>query len=484
MVALNEQIATVDAPTVVEVTKTVADLQPVTDDEFDRAQKNFQQGKKFLLLNKFDEAVSCFDDACKVWSKKHGELNIECADLYFFYGKALLELARVENTVLGNALNGIPEQDNSVQVNDSRYGNPDEVEEKERETIAEKVIDAMCEGGEVNKEEVMQSDASAPVVVAPVVQNEPAVEQPEQTPAVVAVEEAVVEPKPVVVEEVKPVVENGSDEVAAAVVDVPAVVDAVEVEGEGEDVEDDGEDEEEDEEDDENEDISNLQRAWEMFELAKLVYKNNTNELTSYKKRIAECLLKLGEISIEQELYDQALVDIQESIRLQEEEQLQFRDERLLAETYYQLGLAQQFNNQFKFALDSYQRSINILQLRIDKLKEEWNASETKQPLQDEINELEAILPEILGKLEECNEQDQQTVNLVKEAINKFNGQQQQAGVVANGDAEVKDITSLVKSKRKLSSSEPSEIKKTKLDDNNTSEVVEQQNVEQPIEQQ
>jgi len=50
MVALNEQIATVDAPTVVEVTKTVADLQPVTDDEFDRAQKNFQQGKKIFII--------------------------------------------------------------------------------------------------------------------------------------------------------------------------------------------------------------------------------------------------------------------------------------------------------------------------------------------------------------------------------------------------------------------------------------------------
>jgi hypothetical protein len=66
MVALNEQVAAVDAPTVVEVTKTVADLQPVSDEEYDRAQKNVQQGKKFLLLNKFDEAVTNFDDACKV----------------------------------------------------------------------------------------------------------------------------------------------------------------------------------------------------------------------------------------------------------------------------------------------------------------------------------------------------------------------------------------------------------------------------------
>jgi nuclear autoantigenic sperm protein len=39
-------------------------------------------------------------------SAKYGELDPRCAEVYFYYGRALLELARVENTVLGNALNG------------------------------------------------------------------------------------------------------------------------------------------------------------------------------------------------------------------------------------------------------------------------------------------------------------------------------------------------------------------------------------------
>ena len=39
-------------------------------------------------------------------SAKFGEFDPNCAELYFYYGRALLELARVENTVLGNALNG------------------------------------------------------------------------------------------------------------------------------------------------------------------------------------------------------------------------------------------------------------------------------------------------------------------------------------------------------------------------------------------
>lgn len=462
MVALNEQVAAGEiVPTVIEVTKSIADIIPVSDEDLEKAQKNFVQGKKFLLLNKFDEAVSNFDDSCKIFSRKYGELNIECADLYFFYGKALLELARVENTVLGNALNGIPD-DSQVQINDSRYGNPDEVEDKERETISEKVIDAMCEGGEEKKDEVVE-------------------QQQEQ------VRQEVVEPA-VVKENVNDVVVPKNDEAIKPVEDVVAIEGQVVVDGEagveGEVDEDDEDDEEGDEEvedvegEAENEDISNLQRSWEMFELAKVVFQKQT-DVATFKRRIAECLLKLGEISIEQELYEQAIVDITESIRLQEEEQVAVRDERLLAETYYQIGLAQQFNNQFKIALDSYQRSINILQIRIDKLKHELVTVDNKQPVQDEISELEAILPEILGKIDECNEQDQQTVNLVKECfINKINGA---ANGVSNGAeaAEVRDITSLVKSKRKLSASSEHDLKKTKFEDSEN--VEEKVDVETPI---
>jgi hypothetical protein len=67
MVALNEQVAADEiVPTVIEVTKSIADIIPVSDEDLEKAQKNFVQGKKFLLLNKFDEAVSNFDDSCKI----------------------------------------------------------------------------------------------------------------------------------------------------------------------------------------------------------------------------------------------------------------------------------------------------------------------------------------------------------------------------------------------------------------------------------
>jgi len=163
-----------------------------------------------------------------------------------------------------------------------------------------------------------------------------------------------------------------------ATTETPAAENAeenAEEEGEEEEAEEEGEEGEEVEseeqmkEEAESEEIGNLQRAWEMFELAKLVYtKHFDNDLTFKNKRIAECLLKLGEISIEQEIYEQAITDITESIRIQEE-QKENRDERMLAESFYQLGLCQQFNNMFKEANETYQKSINIMQLRIEKLK-------------------------------------------------------------------------------------------------------------------
>lgn len=203
----------------------------------------------------------------------------------------------------------------------------------------------------------------------------------------------------------------------------------------------------------EAEDISNLQRAWEMFELAKLVYgKNFDNDQAFKSKRTAECLLKLGEIGIEQELYEQAIGDIKESIRFHEE--AKERDERMLAESFYQLGLAFQFNEQFQDAGESYQKSINILQLRIDKLKiliEQTNDEFEKTTLKDEISELETILPEMVSKLEEINEQGQQSLKLIKEAkecfLNKIDGEENRLNGGSSASAEVKDITSLVKSK-------------------------------------
>ena len=48
------------------VSNNAVDDTLTTENEFEKAQKIFQQGKKNLLLNKYEEAVDNIDEACKL----------------------------------------------------------------------------------------------------------------------------------------------------------------------------------------------------------------------------------------------------------------------------------------------------------------------------------------------------------------------------------------------------------------------------------
>merc|ERR1719245_1661047 len=379
----------------------MTEVKTINEEDFINAQKTFQTGKKNLFLNKYDDSVNNIGDACKIYSSKYGEMGEQCAEVYYYYGRALLELARVENTVLGNALNGVPEDDSPID--DSRYGNPDDVAEEEQKDITEKVIDALCE------ERIKPEETTTPATT------ETKTETPTETSAETTTETKTETPTETSAETTT----ETKTEITTPAPTETTTPNAAETTTESET-------EEAAKDSPEAEEISNLQRAWEMFELAKLVYtKNFDNDPIFKNKRIAECWLKLGEISIEQEVYEQAITDISESIRIQEE-QKENRDERMLAESFYQLGLCQQFNNMFKEANETYQKSINIMQLRIEKLKgkmemikDDVEQEAERNTLKDEINELETLLPEMMNKLEEVIEQEAER-NTLKDEINEL----------------------------------------------------------------
>ena len=85
------------------------------------------------------------------------------------------------------------------------------------------------------------------------------------------------------------------------------------------------------------------------------------------ESRISDTFQTLGEVSIENENYPQAIDDLQEC--LARRKRLMPEDSRLIAETHYQLGVAQGFNIEFDNAVDSLNGAIHVLQKRIDNLK-------------------------------------------------------------------------------------------------------------------
>merc|ERR1712059_202984 len=67
------------------------------------------------------------------------------------------------------------------------------------------------------------------------------------------------------------------------------------------------------------EDSGNLEQAWEMLELAKIIYTTQMEAAAEDKKieldrRICEIFLHLGEVSLENENYDQAVEDLNQCL--------------------------------------------------------------------------------------------------------------------------------------------------------------------------
>merc|ERR1712111_159261 len=138
-------------------------------------------------------------------------------------------------------------------------------------------------------------------------------------------------------------------------------------EADGEESADEKKDETTDEKKDEEEEPSNLQLAWEMLELAKVVYTKQLETAEEADKshlleRLCSTMLALGEVSIENENYKQAVEDIQECLK---KEETMPKDARIIAETHYQLGVAQGFHAQHDEAVESLKSAIKIIQERI-----------------------------------------------------------------------------------------------------------------------
>merc|ERR1712121_91050 len=87
------------------------------------------------------EAVDVMAECCTIFAKEFGETDLKCAEPYFYYGKALLEMSRLEAEVLGHAMEGI-----DIYAEDSTHPqveSPDTLPNTEKATIEKDVSEAM-----------------------------------------------------------------------------------------------------------------------------------------------------------------------------------------------------------------------------------------------------------------------------------------------------------------------------------------------------
>nr|CAB3264204.1 protein HGV2-like [Phallusia mammillata] len=338
---------------------------------------NIANGKKNLLCGDFPEAVACFQAACSLQSERFGETSHECAEVFYLYGRALLELARVENGVLGNALKGVPEtEDSDSETEEAQFEKTKKLPANEREQLRQEVEAAMAtetEEGDDTQDESGAEDVKNDAEKKPEEKNEK--EEKMET-----------EEKPLeTVSEEKTESEKKEDDAGPSEPekDQPSTK----------------------AEDEDPEDIPNMQLAWEMLELAKVLYqkkpKSKENSL-----HVAQCHLKLGELGLEIENYSQAIGDFLECLVLHKE--LLDKHDRRLAETHYSLGLAYSFHQRYDNALEHYNAALGVLETRIDFLNEQIDENDRKKEKSEEtiqecaeVGEINQLIPDINSKIED-----------------------------------------------------------------------------------
>merc|ERR1711936_1486361 len=106
-----------------------------------------------------------------------------------------------------------------------------------------------------------------------------------------------------------------------------------------------------------NEEPGNLEQAWQMFDLAKVIYGKTKNEVKE-----CESLTLLGEVSLENSNYKQAVEDL--TTCLTRRCAGMPADSRSIAETQYQLGVAQAHSGDYASAENSLRAAISVLNAR------------------------------------------------------------------------------------------------------------------------
>uniref|UniRef100_UPI003AAFE8BF nuclear autoantigenic sperm protein n=1 Tax=Centroberyx gerrardi TaxID=166262 RepID=UPI003AAFE8BF len=438
-------------------------------DVMEEAKKLIGSGNRHLVMGDVVSAVNVFQEACGILAARYGDTADECGEAFFLCGKSLLELARMENTVLGNALEGVPEESEEEEKPDNpNVESADHLDEKTRDDLRRQVYDAMAEqektrgtaskieskdgenGTEMKKENGVAESPVKHALGKPetdVNGSEKGPGSPVKGEETRSVQEATVNgaekspgsnvngvgkgptesPQKETVTENKVTgteEENGGGaeakpEEAGDEESKPEAEQDAEEEEEDDD-DDDDEDGDGNSEDKEEEEVGNLQLAWEMLEVAKVIYKRKENK--EDQLMAAQTYLKLGEVSAESGNYPQALEDFQECLALQLKHLP--AHSRLLAESHYHVATTLCYMDQYSQAIQHYNSSIKVIENRLAMLQEVIDAAEGAGGAAEErgeMEELKQLLPDIKEKVEDAKE-SQRTASAASQAIQQTLG--------------------------------------------------------------
>uniref|UniRef100_A0A0X3PZH4 Tetratricopeptide SHNi-TPR domain-containing protein n=1 Tax=Schistocephalus solidus TaxID=70667 RepID=A0A0X3PZH4_SCHSO len=390
------------------------------------ADELIAKGKRDLICLEISSAVDNFQKACQLIAAEHGDFHESLAAPNLLYGTALLELARSENNILSEAVGNAEsdasdsevEEDTEDQLSEAR--DPPEIlteeanGDRQTETAGDtdKGKDDVPPVGNV----VKKSTEDAPIANGEVTNNSSAAH-----------------------------VESDASELSCAAANDPL------------------------ENKEGDEDVSTLQLAWEVVEVAKALFRKHND--SEHQLKVADCLEKLAEISCEKEDHEQAINDLLECLEIRMK--YAGENDRLIAETHFQLGVTYSLLNNAHSSNASFATSLDYLNKHRSKLVASFEAQETETDSgKADAHRLELQIKEITQLIKEVEERQKE--NSDTSACKEF--KRDIAPLEPLTDVPTSDVTHLIKKKRPIEASE-GDLKKpklevTELDSANTASVV------------
>lgn len=410
------------------------------------------QGKRHLLVRDYNLAVVVLAQACELLAQEHGETGDEMGELYLLYGRALLGLAREEAGVLGGGVPGSEEVSQDEQAEEEEEENDEGTAESNNGTE-----NSPCTSNdkEDDKRELTENEDSKDTKKDEKDEKDEKDkkdEKDEKTENSDKTVDSKIEEK--TRKEETPGCSRDPD-----IYNGEASGSNTNREEDEEDGED-GEAEEEDVEKENEDDVNNLQIAWEVLELAKLVLLKRGS---SGWKLLAEAYRLLGEVAMEGGNHESALIDFKACLNLLEK--MTPRDHRAIAEIHYQLGLTHAMANNFDASIEQFNQASALLEAKIVHLKTVQDgpprSDDPFYTIEGEIKELQELLPEIQEKIADIKDMKKEA-DIIKEikeerlngCSSNDNETSEASGSGSNASKPASDISHLVRKKRKAEDEE------------------------------
>lgn len=462
--------------TTVSPSKTAS---PVKEIDTKNLAVNFLlQGKRHLVVKDFQSAIESLGESCRLLTEGipdgSSTVSFEGAEAHFFYGKALLEQSRLELGVLEGPelgqVDAVSEEENSEEENEDEDDDDDEESEEADAVAAPGSSEAMeAESSEATANGTSEAEGASSTSTA----KKPATESSTTTPQESAVTSSNEAGKS------KP---EGQQETEVVDLNVPSpsVTSGIVIDNEQPSTSS-GLTAEAVAEKQAEEELSNLELAWEVLEVAKIGYRVILNEIAvlkdafndktdeeekkkllekekMIKKRLADTHCSLGEVATESENYNQAIDEFETGLKILDE--IEGSDSREIAQYYFQMGLAFSFDKKFPQAITSFKKSVEIIETRISLLKNKIENKQTAKDLGveledgsktevDEVQELTQLLPELQEKITDTIDAEKESQAMEEEDQKEKEIIQRNSPVKNPNPPMANDISHLVKKKKK-----------------------------------